>query len=138
MSKLRKKNNAVYLYSKWYSNVFLATHGRISVAATVCAFLNMCWVFLFLLMVLNILSVLFLHISVAEWLVSDYLGISGHHIPRLTPHSLGLPSWTGTEEFARPFSSSMFLTGRGQAEVVREPLFLKGAGAEPYFAVGFL
>lgn len=38
MSKLRKKNNAVYLYSKWYSNVFLATHGRISVAATVCAF----------------------------------------------------------------------------------------------------
>lgn len=38
MSKLRKKKNAVYLYSKWYSNVFLATHGRISVAATVCAF----------------------------------------------------------------------------------------------------
>lgn len=35
---LKKKKNAVYLYSKWYSNVFLAKHGCISVAATVCAF----------------------------------------------------------------------------------------------------
>lgn len=57
MSKLRKKN-AVYLYSKWYSNVFLATHGRISVAATVCAFLYLCF--------LNVLGISFLHISAAE------------------------------------------------------------------------
>lgn len=34
--------NAVY--GKWYRNVILATHGRISVAATVCAcLLNLCF-----------------------------------------------------------------------------------------------
>lgn len=34
----KNNNNAVYLYSKWYSNIFLAKHGCISVAAIVCAF----------------------------------------------------------------------------------------------------
>lgn len=33
--KTQKNNNAVY--GEWYRNVILATHGRISVAATVCA-----------------------------------------------------------------------------------------------------
>lgn len=57
--KKNNNNNAVYLYSKWYSNIFLAKHGCISVAANVCAFGLDLHFFL-------PLCIYFLHISVAE------------------------------------------------------------------------
>lgn len=59
--KKKNNNNAVYLYSKWYSNIFLAKHGCISVAAIVCAFDLDFQLFFFLP-----LCIYFLHISAAE------------------------------------------------------------------------
>lgn len=86
--------------------------------------------------VLNILSVSFLHISVALW--GNTWELSGHHVPRLTRHSPGLDG--NGRSFWTLFDVVFFLADRETERRLRHSLFsgrVVGRGRSHIFAVGF-